>query len=132
MYCTGGIRCEKGAAYLKSKGVASNVLQLEGGIHKYLEKYPEGHYKGKLYVFDNRKGLAYNNEIVAVCCGCNIKYDVHRKCKSDFCHRFILVCDDCEAKNINNIAHCCNTCHQFHVDGKPREQCECTESRQIC
>ena len=31
MYCTGGIRCEKASAYLKSKGL-KNVYQLQGGL----------------------------------------------------------------------------------------------------
>ena len=33
MYCTGGIRCEYGSAYLKMKGI-EDVYQLHGGIHK--------------------------------------------------------------------------------------------------
>jgi predicted sulfurtransferase len=41
MYCTGGIRCEKASAFLRSKGVA-DVFQLSGGIHRYLEKYGAG------------------------------------------------------------------------------------------
>lgn len=30
MYCTGGIRCERGSAYLVQKGIAKDVVQLEG------------------------------------------------------------------------------------------------------
>jgi hypothetical protein len=30
MYCTGGIRCERGSAYLVTKGIAKDVIQLEG------------------------------------------------------------------------------------------------------
>lgn len=33
MYCTGGVRCEKASAYVRSKGF-ENVFQLEGGIHR--------------------------------------------------------------------------------------------------
>lgn len=33
MYCTGGVRCEKASAYLKSKGI-EEVYQLNGGIHR--------------------------------------------------------------------------------------------------
>ena len=36
MFCTGGIRCEKSTAFLKSKGF-ENVYHLDGGILKYLE-----------------------------------------------------------------------------------------------
>ena len=36
MYCTGGIRCERASAYLRSKGV-TECFQLRGGIHTYCE-----------------------------------------------------------------------------------------------
>ncbi len=39
MFCTGGIRCEKSTAYLKSLGF-DEVYHLEGGILKYLEEVP--------------------------------------------------------------------------------------------
>ncbi len=39
MFCTGGIRCEKSTALLKSKGY-ENVFHLKGGILKYLEEVP--------------------------------------------------------------------------------------------
>jgi len=39
MFCTGGIRCEKSTAFLKSEGV-DEVFHLRGGILKYLEQVP--------------------------------------------------------------------------------------------
>ncbi|HCJ12919.1 MAG TPA: hypothetical protein DHV43_01570, partial [Gammaproteobacteria bacterium] len=36
MFCTGGIRCEKSTAYLKTQGFDA-VYHLQGGILKYLE-----------------------------------------------------------------------------------------------
>jgi UPF0176 protein len=55
MYCTGGIRCEKASSYLKYLGL-KNVYQLQGGIHRYLEKYPDGgQFVGKNFVFDQRE-----------------------------------------------------------------------------
>ncbi|KAF6128000.1 thiosulfate sulfurtransferase like domain containing 2 [Phyllostomus discolor] len=65
MYCTGGIRCERGSAYLKAKGVCREVFQLKGGIHKYLEEFPDGFYRGKLFVFDERFALSYNSDTVS-------------------------------------------------------------------
>ena len=57
MYCTGGIRCVKASAMLKSRGV-DDVSHLSGGIHRYLEKYgSSGFYKGKVFVFDQRVAL---------------------------------------------------------------------------
>lgn len=40
MYCTGGVRCERASAFLRNLGV-TDVSQLEGGIHRYLEEYKE-------------------------------------------------------------------------------------------
>src|SRR6185437_14410629 len=37
MFCTGGIRCEKATAYVKSLGI-EEVFHLKGGILKYLEE----------------------------------------------------------------------------------------------
>ena len=39
MVCTGGVRCEKASAYVRSLGVAKEVSQLAGGIHSYLEEF---------------------------------------------------------------------------------------------
>ena len=55
-FCTGGIRCEKAAPFLRSKGFA-NVYQLDGGILKYFEEVGREHYEGECFVFDKRVGL---------------------------------------------------------------------------
>lgn len=56
MFCTGGIRCEKFAPYLKGLGF-SQVFQLDGGILKYLEEIPkkEQLWEGECFVFDERR-----------------------------------------------------------------------------
>ncbi len=56
-YCTGGIRCEKAAIYLREIGLES-VYQLEGGILKYFEEVGGAHYRGDCFVFDERVALA--------------------------------------------------------------------------
>ncbi len=55
MFCTGGIRCEKSTAYLKSQGF-DEVYHLEGGILKYLEEVQETDslWRGECFVFDDR------------------------------------------------------------------------------
>jgi UPF0176 protein len=55
MFCTGGIRCEKFAPYLKQIGF-EEVYQLEGGILRYLETIPENEslWHGECFVFDER------------------------------------------------------------------------------
>ena len=55
-YCTGGIRCEKAALWMQGAGVA-NVLQLDGGILKYLEETGGTHFDGSCFVFDARETL---------------------------------------------------------------------------
>lgn len=52
-YCTGGIRCEKAALHLTALGLGE-VLQLDGGILKYLEETDGSHWQGECFVFDER------------------------------------------------------------------------------
>ncbi len=55
-YCTGGIRCEKAAIFLREAGV-EQVLQLDGGILKYFEETGGRHFEGGCFVFDERERL---------------------------------------------------------------------------
>jgi UPF0176 protein len=53
-YCTGGIRCEKASAYMKSEGF-KDVYKLDGGIIDFMRlEGSEKYWKGKLFVFDKR------------------------------------------------------------------------------
>jgi UPF0176 protein len=55
MYCTGGVRCEKSTAYMKSLGY-NEVYHLEGGILQYFEDTNNKNKKwvGDCFVFDDR------------------------------------------------------------------------------
>ena len=55
-FCTGGIRCEKAALWLRDDGM-DNLLQLEGGILGYFERVGGAHYQGRCFVFDERVAL---------------------------------------------------------------------------
>jgi len=55
-FCTGGIRCEKAALYLREAGLR-DVWQLEGGILRYFEEVGGAHYRGHCFVFDERRAL---------------------------------------------------------------------------
>ena len=63
MFCTGGIRCEKSTAYLKSEGF-ENVYHLQGGILKYLEEVQEAEslWDGECFVFDDRVAVKHKLE----------------------------------------------------------------------
>jgi len=60
MFCTGGIRCEKATAYVKSLGI-EEVFHLKGGILKYLEEVPEAEsrWRGECFVFDERVSVGH-------------------------------------------------------------------------
>ena len=57
MYCTGGIRCDKTAPWLRTLGL--DVRQLEGGILNYFQQVPDADrdWQGECFVFDNRVAL---------------------------------------------------------------------------
>jgi UPF0176 protein len=55
-YCTGGIRCEKAALFMRDSGV-DPVYQLEGGILQYFEDVGGAHFEGECFVFDAREAL---------------------------------------------------------------------------
>ena len=53
-FCTGGIRCEKAAIFMREHNLP-NTYQLEGGILKYFEETSGAHYRGNCFVFDERR-----------------------------------------------------------------------------
>jgi UPF0176 protein len=93
MFCTGGIRCEKSTAYLKSKGF-ENVFHLQGGILKYLEevKEDESLWEGECFVFDDRVAVKHNLELG--------KYDQCHAC------RFPITDEDKEHLHYEKGASC--------------------------
>jgi UPF0176 protein len=60
MFCTGGIRCEKSTAFLRSEGV-NDVHHLKGGILAYLEQVPatDSRWQGECFVFDERVSVGH-------------------------------------------------------------------------
>jgi UPF0176 protein len=55
-FCTGGIRCEKAALFLRESNF-ENVFQLNGGILRYFEEVGGAHWNGECFVFDRRVAL---------------------------------------------------------------------------
>lgn len=98
MYCTGGIRCERAAAYMEAKGVAKKVYQIEGGIHHYIEKFPEGHFRGKNYVFDARIVTKVNDDVLGKCLICNGSNDDYTNCMNAPCNKHFICCPACLEK----------------------------------
>lgn len=101
--CTGGVRCEKGTAYLKSEIGVQDVYQLHDGIFDYLTKYPEGYFRGGLYVFDGRvvsrtpEMLKSKIEVVGRCAKCSTQSELFVNCSNQDCREHFIVCKDCLA-----------------------------------
>eukprot|EP00057_Strongylocentrotus_purpuratus_P033960 XP_793430.1 PREDICTED: thiosulfate sulfurtransferase/rhodanese-like domain-containing protein 2 [Strongylocentrotus purpuratus] len=138
MYCTGGIRCERGSAYLRSKGICKEVLQLKGGIHRYLDQYPDGFFRGKLFVFDNRYAIQTNQDVIAECFHCSKPWDEYEPCSSKHCHQLVLSCPSCRTSGLTT---CCRRCAELALDyasgedgktktKKRKEECTCTKNRE--
>lgn len=60
MFCTGGIRCEKSTAFMRSQGF-DEVYHLQGGILQYLEDIPaeQSTWVGECFVFDERVSVGH-------------------------------------------------------------------------
>jgi predicted sulfurtransferase len=113
MYCTGGVRCERVSAYFKKKGI-ENVYQLEGGIHEYLQKYPDGFFRGVNYVFDGRMGLKTNDDVLGSCDLCNVPCEEFNNCLNASCNKHFIACQPCIEKYGNT---CSKTCYELLQSG---------------
>jgi UPF0176 protein len=96
IFCTGGIRCEKGILELQDQGF-KNVYQLEGGILNYMEKFPRDQFEGECFVFDHRVALdadLKSSVKYGLCPHCGQPSEVRVDCKR--CDHVALICVDCE------------------------------------
>ena len=107
MYCTGGIRCERGSAYVKTKTQAKNVYQIKGGIHRYIEQFPDGFFRGKNYVFDGRIAVRVTQDVLSVCSLCSGPCDTYDNCLNAQCNKYFIGCDACIEKYQNTCSQKC-------------------------
>jgi UPF0176 protein len=96
MYCTGGIRCEFYSAVLKKEGF-EKVYQLDGGVIQYGLDEGSEHWKGKLFVFDDRLvvPIGENPETIAECHHCSVENDVYYNCANMDCNKLFFCCLSC-------------------------------------
>lgn len=95
IFCTGGIRCEKGILDLQREGY-ENVYQLEGGIINYLKEFPNDQFQGECFVFDHRVALDQNlapTEKYGLCPHCGQPGSEKIECKR--CDSISFICNDC-------------------------------------
>lgn len=113
IFCTGGIRCEKGILELQEQGF-ENVYQLEGGILNYLEKFPNDQYEGECFVFDHRVALDQDlapTKKYQLCPHCGQPAEVKIDCKR--CDTESLICTDCSEKDWIKDTCSKNCAYQF-------------------
>lgn len=113
LYCTGGIRCEKASAYLKNEGF-KNVYQLHGGIisyaHEIKEKNLPSKFKGKNFVFDERRAERITPDVLSQCHQCGTASDEHVNCANEMCNILFIQCAAC-ATVFNNC--CTQACKEI-------------------
>jgi UPF0176 protein len=104
--CTGGIRCEKATCLMKREGF-KNVYQLKDGIHTYIKEYPNRHFKGTLFVFDNRMTTDVvptgSREIIGRCHYCGAKTEEYYSDDSVIPSLKILCCDNCHRAHAGEL-----------------------------
>ena len=112
MYCTGGIRCEVYSALLKEEGF-EDVYQLEGGVVQYGLDEGAEHWKGKLFVFDDRLAVPLHeeasSEVISCCRFCQEKSDLYFNCANMDCNELFIACHACGEKHQGCCSAVCQT-----------------------
>lgn len=101
MFCTGGIRCEKSTAYLRSQGF-DQVYHLEGGVLKYLETVAadQSRWDGECFVFDERVSVAHG-----------LRPGSYELCRA--CRLPLSAADKASALFVEGVS--CPHCHASHT-----------------
>lgn len=115
IFCTGGIRCEKGILELQDKGY-DNVYQLDGGILNYLAEYPNDQFEGECFVFDHR--VAVDQDLkpsvkYGLCPHCGQPSEIKIDCVR--CDSEELICVDCAEIEFKKDTCSKNCAHQTKI-----------------
>lgn len=150
-YCTGGIRCEKGARWMQEhlkRQPGEKIYTLHGGIAAYLtwmdseirlgrREIGDSLFRGRNYVFDARgsTGLSSPMEPVARCHACSMPTSSMSKCRSQGCHLVLVICSKCDEGD----PRCCQSCRDLDsnqlivscgVKAHSRPICACEKARE--
>lgn len=121
IFCTGGIRCEKAIYEMEQQGY-KNVFQLEGGILNYMEKFPEGKFKGECFVFDSRVAVNKDlkpSEVFSLCPQCGEVGSIEITCRK--CDEPSKLCKTCMALVVDKPEYetCSKNC-RYHYARDPK------------
>ncbi len=115
IFCTGGIRCEKGILELQKQGY-NNVFQLDGGIINYVKEYPNEKFEGECFVFDHRVALDQNlkpSTKYGLCPHCGQPSEIKIDCVR--CDSKELICVDCAELEHKKVTCSKNCAHQWKL-----------------
>ena len=100
MYCTGGIRCEKASALLRSRGF-DRVFQLHGGIVTYQEQFGNERWQGECFVFDQRMTVRVDDGLVPLgrCAHTGRSTSRYVNCLHDPCHKLFILSEEAAREN---------------------------------
>jgi UPF0176 protein len=121
MCCTGGIRCELYSALMKKRGF-KQIYQLDGGIINYGLKTGNKHWKGKLFVFDDRMAVPIDDSEVtpiSKCVHCQKPSDTHYNCAHMDCNNLYLCCTECRE---GHKGACSPTCEAESAKLRPLDK----------
>lgn len=116
IFCTGGIRCEKGILELQKQGY-NNVFQLEGGIINYMKEYPRDQFEGECFVFDHRVALDQDlqpSQKYGLCPHCGQPSEIKIECKR--CDSEELICEECSYLDFKKDTCSKNCAHQYQLN----------------
>ncbi|MGZ3770218.1 MAG: oxygen-dependent tRNA uridine(34) hydroxylase TrhO [Bdellovibrio sp.] len=115
IFCTGGIRCEKGILELQNQGF-ENVYQLDGGIINYMKQFPNDQFEGECFVFDHRVALDQDlkpSQKYGLCPHCGQPSEIKVTCKR--CDSEELICVDCAEIEFKKDTCSKNCAHQYKI-----------------
>jgi predicted sulfurtransferase len=112
MYCTGGVRCERLSVLLSDCVAPREVFHLENGIHAYCQQFPDGYFKGRNYVFDDRISIKITDDILTNCDLCRVPCDLYNNCLNAICNKHYICCDGC----LRQFQNCCSVACQMLTD----------------
>ncbi len=78
----------------------------------------ESLYKGKNFVFDQRKGERVTNDVLTNCFTCGKPCDDHTNCSNPVCDKLFVQCSDCQDAFHNSCSEDCKSISILPQDQK--------------
>ncbi|KAI9271884.1 hypothetical protein BDA99DRAFT_501245 [Phascolomyces articulosus] len=131
MYCTGGIRCDVTASYLRKNGI-KDFKMLKGGITAYgnymkslsndgnlgndklaattktTTTEARSLFRGKNFSFDDRRGERITSDVLTQCYQCGNPCDTLHNCANTRCHLLFVQCESCKQAMNSTCSDTCN------------------------